>query len=108
MTKREGMRARAAAWFADAASRFLAARDPSTALGDALETAQRTRQLLEDVQTAAWHLAGLPSRRDIRELTRRATALSRKLESLEQAVADLESIERETRPPRESKPENGA
>lgn len=93
------MRARAAAWFADAASRFLAARDPSATLSDALETAQRTRQLLEDVQSAAWHLAGLPSRRDVRELAQRTTALSRKLETLEQAVAELEAIEQRTRGP---------
>lgn len=58
----------------------------------AVDSAERARVLLDDVQSATLHLSGLPSRRDVQRLFRRTASLSRKVAELEHQVGRLEAL----------------
>jgi hypothetical protein len=90
-----GVRRRSLAFLADLASRW--APDPGD--GDrfvrAIDFAQRTRAFIDDVQTAMWHVSGLPSRQDIKKLYRRTAELGRRIAEIERAVEELAAIDDE-------------
>lgn len=83
---------------ADAVSDAFSARDADDLLRSALEGAARTRALIEDVQTAAWHLSGLPSRKDVRRLLHRTKELGDKLQRLDRRLVELERSWKVIRP----------
>jgi len=77
---------------ARAASRVVADPRASRALVRTLSGIQRTRELVDDLQSAMWHLGALPSRRDVHHLFRKTALLSRKIVELERELARLERI----------------
>jgi len=62
------------------------------ALTRAVGVSQRTREVVDEVSSAAWHLTALPSRRDAARLLRRIATLNRKVLELERAVRRLELV----------------
>lgn len=56
----------------------------------ALGSVQRLRVRVEELQSAALHFAGLPTRQDVRRLQRRVTGLRRRVGELDLALARLE------------------
>jgi hypothetical protein len=95
MANGNGARAKAASWFLEAAAGLLARKDPIAAIGRAMDSAQKVRALIEDLESAALHLAGLPSRKDVRLVLQRAARLSDRIDALEESVRVLEELAEE-------------
>lgn len=77
-------------WLARRASGVIADPRAADAVVGAVGAAQRAREAADQVQTAAWHFTGLPSRRDVHRLFRRSASIAHKLVELERAVTRLE------------------
>lgn len=71
-------------------ARALAAPTDGLSVAHAVEWAERLRATVDEVQTAAWHLAGLPAGREVRAVARRTASIAHKVVRLERAVARLE------------------
>jgi outer membrane murein-binding lipoprotein Lpp len=60
-------------------------------IGEAWSRAHAARTLIDEVQTAAWHLSGFAARRDIQRISRHAAQLAEQVRALEDQVEALEA-----------------
>ncbi len=66
-------------------------------LSGALAKLEHARRLFDEAAGAFWHFTAMPSKRDIRQLQRRVSALKERVRELDLIVAKLEAEKREAR-----------
>ena len=84
----ENAKARAASTVARVLSRYANA----DRLSSAAARLEHWRTVFDEAAGALWHFAALPSKRDLRLLQRRVSALKQRVEELDAIVGKLEAI----------------
>lgn len=89
-------------------ARVLARYANAERLSSAVAQLEHARRLFDEAAGAFWHFTAMPSKRDIRTLQRRVSALKERVRELDLIVAKLEAEKAEARATTAQQPEDEA